>query len=212
MAKKFLDTDGLTNVWGKIKSNFPLTKGNSSGAFGYNFNDAWYTERSCMGSVNDGGVWYNFINIRHRGGESDGNKYGIQIRCAFGSLKLEYREHDNGTWTDWKRLAVENNVFKNDNSTPSWANSNINSLRTLFAFSDSGDDGDKNVAFSKEGDSHINLVIDGSFYMNEGQEKVATEAFVNNKGYQTASQVNTLIDNKIPTFSFSNGVLTITTH
>lgn len=62
---------------------------------------------------------------------------------------------------------------------------------------------------------------------------LATEQWVNNKGYQTASQVNTLIDNKIqeeqladtgyvqshcnavedkiPTFSYSNGVLTITT-
>ena len=62
---------------------------------------------------------------------------------------------------------------------------------------------------------------------------LATEQWVNGKGYQTASQVNTLIDNKIqdemlvdqgyvlehcnavedkiPTFSYSNGVLTITT-
>lgn len=40
---------------------------------------------------------------------------------------------------------------------------------------------------------------------------IATENFVTGKGYQTASQVNTLIDSKMPTFSFSNGVLTITT-
>lgn len=268
MAKQFLDKTGLEALVSEIKSNFPLTKGKSSGAFGYNFNDAWYTERCCMGSVNDGGVWYNFINIRHRGGESDGNKYGIQIRCAFGQLKLEYRVHNNGTWTDWKRLAKLDDLdsylklsggqlngdlrFPNVNNAGTgkgiyWTGESdqafirleqYDGVSSLVLYIDDDNDdnikirhhhwdyGNQDIVFGRE-------AVDIPQTINMGGNKVATEAFVNNKGYQTASQVNTLIDNKIqeemlvdqgyvlehcnavedkiPTFSYSNGVLTITT-
>lgn len=46
---------------------------------------------------------YNLINVRHRGGEADGNLFGGQL--AWGSTgdydNLQYRSHNNGTWMPW---------------------------------------------------------------------------------------------------------------
>ena len=54
--------------------------------------------------------WWNFVNIRHRGGLEDGDKYGGQICFPMtgGNYNAVYhRTEDNGSWKGWKRFHTE---------------------------------------------------------------------------------------------------------
>lgn len=59
--------------------------------------------KSGLYSVVIDNVWYHLLNIRHRNGLTDGTLYGLQIRNRFTiGYPLEYRQQNNGTWTEWK--------------------------------------------------------------------------------------------------------------
>lgn len=62
------------------------------------------------------GFYYNLINVRHRGGISDGNQYGGQIAWGMnGSYgRIAFRSQNGatgvGTWDAWKELLHDGNV------------------------------------------------------------------------------------------------------
>lgn len=53
-----------------------------------------------------GSNWYNLINVRHRGGEGDGNNYGGQIAWGMNGdyENLQFRTQHSGTWVSWKKI------------------------------------------------------------------------------------------------------------
>lgn len=68
--------------------------------------------RSFMGTIHDGTHWYNLISSRHRNGEEDGNKYGMQLRSYLNHGSLEYRNQYAGAWSDWRTvLDTESNAY-----------------------------------------------------------------------------------------------------
>jgi len=50
-----------------------------------------------------GNAWYNLVNVRHRGGESDGNQYGGQLAWGMTGFdgRLAFRRHNANTWGNW---------------------------------------------------------------------------------------------------------------
>jgi hypothetical protein len=50
--------------------------------------------------------WYNTVNIRHRGGQGDGNRYGAQIAVGMTtqSGRLFFRNQNSDAWGEWQEL------------------------------------------------------------------------------------------------------------
>lgn len=69
------------------------------------WNDAIFTRKSFIGSIQVSGTWYILINIRHRNGNDDGTNYGIQIMTPMTSTDIvQIRNQIGGTWGNWRTL------------------------------------------------------------------------------------------------------------
>ncbi len=62
--------------------------------------------KSGLYTVQHDNTWYNLINVRHRNGQDDGVRYGMQIRSTMTDLEgdLEFRKNHNGNWSSWKKI------------------------------------------------------------------------------------------------------------
>lgn len=69
--------------------------------------------KSGLYSAHEGNNWYNLINIRHRNGQEDGVYYGMQIRnfMTTDKSKLQFRQHVNGVWGNWRNIQEEPTVL-----------------------------------------------------------------------------------------------------
>lgn len=70
---------------------------------------------SASGNTPFGTAWYNLVNIRHRGGISDGNAYGAQITVgmtAYGN-RMAFRNHSASTWGSWCEVYNTGNTASN---------------------------------------------------------------------------------------------------
>lgn len=234
MAKKFLDESGVSTLWNKIKSMF-VKKANLSE--NVNFNDVteggMYRYNSSITNGPDGaGSHGQLLVVR------GANDTIAQLCFPYADSRMFLRtgntvNNPNGTWQGWVAIANTNDLNNylplsggtingslEVNNTLTLANKTDNP-RTLIKLADDidlMDYQDCRMGIKCNTSNDLGIRFKGSagrdltYMFPSSGGTLATEAFVNNKGYQTASQVNTLIDNKIPTFSFSNGVLTITTH
>jgi len=139
-----LDGSGNTSFPGTVSA--PTFSGNLSGNastatqladwYGYVKSGAWNIDswenstlltNSFMGSVyhTAQSTWYNIINIRHRGGGSDGNSYGMQIVTSLTANHkiIEFRKnYGSGAWTSWSNFCYSDdksvrNVYMNSIST-----------------------------------------------------------------------------------------------
>ena len=91
------------------------------------WNESSLMSTSYAGSVyrTDIGSWWNMMNIRHRGGSSDGIHYGIQMVTSLtGADKLlEYRKnYGQNAWTNWVSICYSDdesvrNLYMNSIST-----------------------------------------------------------------------------------------------
>ena len=63
-------------------------------------------QKSFAGTVQKDGVWYYFINIRHRNGEADGINFGLQIRKSLmsGANDFQFRIQSSEVWSGWTDL------------------------------------------------------------------------------------------------------------
>lgn len=97
-----LDVDGNTRA-----TNLPISTGINTLTSFDDVGSGGLLFKSGLYSVCVDNIWYHLLNIRHRNGYTDGVSYGLQIRCRFtiGS-PLEYRQQNNGTWTEWKEIAI----------------------------------------------------------------------------------------------------------
>lgn len=69
-------------------------------------------------AVIDDYYWYHLLNIRHRNGTGDGNKYGLQIRQPFDiTQSLDIRSHHAGTWSSWHQIPKARTIFYNTSGT-----------------------------------------------------------------------------------------------
>ncbi|GGH71763.1 hypothetical protein HNQ91_003295 [Filimonas zeae] len=78
------------------------------------------TSRTFLGSINgqldapvgDNTVWWNIINVRHRNGESDGNRYGMQLINGMTNYNnhLYFRTQFQDNWSDWKQIWHNGNL------------------------------------------------------------------------------------------------------
>jgi len=83
---------------------------------GISLNSQTSNSYSSTGYVSDGtgpfgAHWYNILNVRHRGGASDGNIWGGQIVWGMtgASYNIAFRTHVAGSWNPWS-------VFTHSNS------------------------------------------------------------------------------------------------
>lgn len=72
---------------------------------------------SISGATNTpfGAAWYNLVNIRHRGGLTDGNTYGGQIAVgmtAYGN-RMAFRNHNSSVWGSWCEVYNTGNTSTN---------------------------------------------------------------------------------------------------
>lgn len=83
------------------------------------FDSSYLEERSFIGSIQTNNVWYNLINVRHRGGLGDGYNFGMQIRSQMttGFPKLAVRQQNNGSWGDWESIQSGYNLYNNTSGT-----------------------------------------------------------------------------------------------
>lgn len=99
-----LDIDG--DARGK---NLPVSTGINSLSDFDKVGAGEYLYKSGFYSVNVNNAWYNLINVRHRNGYADGTNYGFQIRSKFAlGSSLEFRQQNNGTWSEWKQIETNN--------------------------------------------------------------------------------------------------------
>ena len=118
--------------------------GDGSGWTNFNFNNWLYSSRvTTINDLNgtsgpfgnfsssDGNDWYNLINIRHRGGESDGNYYGSQIVTGMNNVDVSRRMafrgqyNSSGNWTPWNEVAILNNGLSQQFTSDVSFNSNV---------------------------------------------------------------------------------------
>ncbi len=86
---------------------------------GVDFAEDWLKTHSFAGTIYNSNTWYNLLNIRHRGGSSDGNSYGMQIRSPLQSnTNLAFRQQlSASSWTAWKQIRVETSLYDNSSGT-----------------------------------------------------------------------------------------------
>lgn len=95
-----LDIDG--NARG---NNLPMATGLNNITSFDDVGEGGQLFKSGLYSVFIDNIWYHLLNIRHRNGYTDGTLYGLQIRNRFTiGQPLEYRQQNNGTWTEWQTL------------------------------------------------------------------------------------------------------------
>lgn len=95
-----------------IASNFFVRSDAMGGGSAMDFNSspntALLTSVNANANTPFGSAWYNVVNIRHRGGITDGNQYGGQI--AFGMTanvnKLAFRAQNAGVWQTWNEVVT----------------------------------------------------------------------------------------------------------
>ena len=113
-------TFGLKGTSGRIYNlaDFPVFEqvplADSPTSFSDNWDNNWFRTRSSVGTYQDNGSWYDFINVRHRNGTGDGNNYGLQIRTLMqnDSGALQYRKQNNGSWYEWHTIATIGDLSK----------------------------------------------------------------------------------------------------
>lgn len=98
----------------KYVYSFPVGATDDPGSL--QLDDPWLETHSYVGSAFTADVWKNLINIRHRGGEGDGNLYGLQISSNFGESLVSFRYQTWGNWSDWFNFA--NQDWVQDNYLP----------------------------------------------------------------------------------------------
>ena len=201
MAKKFLDESGVSTLWNKIKSMF-VKKANLGE--NVNFNDVteggMYRYNSSITNGPDGaGSHGQLLVVR------GANDTIAQLCFPYADSRMFLRtgnavNNPNGTWQGWVAIA------------------NTNDLNNYLPLSGGRVNGYINIA----GNNGVHVYYDGtSKYIgleasnNEPKLQFYDGAnYVNYKSSGAGGVIATeeYVNNKIPTFSFSNGVLTITTH
>lgn len=65
---------------------------------------------SYVGSIKDGGSWYNYISVRHQNGSGDGNKYGMRLLAPLHSMgNLTWQQHID-SWGTAKVIVDSSNI------------------------------------------------------------------------------------------------------
>lgn len=124
----------LNDIGALSVSSSNYTRSNAAAESAGDFNTQ--TVHSNVGSINAitntpfGSGWYNFLNIRHRGGAADGNLYGTQIAVGMTSNRnrIAFRSQNNGDWDSWTELAPASgsaNYVQNQDSANQTANFRI---------------------------------------------------------------------------------------
>lgn len=230
MAKKFLDTDGLTNVWGKIKNGF-VKKGSVGDNANFNtiYEGGMYRyDTSPQNAPSGAGTHGQLLVVR------GANDTLAQLCFPYGSSRVYLRTGNpinSGSWHEWVELSNANhnhdstylklsggtmtgNIaynITNDTSESEgiWWHSSEGDIAKLFVerigsqtnFIISMQDDDNDLLILRKnhwqtGNVDIEIsktTVNVPQTINMGGNKVATEAFVNSKGYQTASQVKSLL-------------------
>lgn len=65
---------------------------------------------SYVGSIKDGGSWYNYISVRHQNGSGDGNKYGMRFWSPLHSQGDLRWQQQVGSWGTAKVIIDNSNI------------------------------------------------------------------------------------------------------
>jgi hypothetical protein len=104
------NVDGLqTALDGKLASaNFDYTRAPNgpTGDFNAQIDNSYVSAFYATSNSPFGEAWYHLVNIRHRGGNADGNVWGAQIITGMTSYqnKMAFRTHSSGTWSSWSQI------------------------------------------------------------------------------------------------------------
>ena len=118
-GKDFFHISGALTINGTTETgNVPI----STGLEGISFNDVAVggtLYKSGLHSVMVDGSWYNLINIRHRNGQGDGTKYGMQIIRPLTDLNgtIFTRAQSNHAWTGWETIYRAKSLWDNMSGT-----------------------------------------------------------------------------------------------
>ena len=146
-----------------------------SGVREEDWGSTWLRTHSFIGSLNNNG-WRSIINVRHRGGASDGNHYGLQIiDTAMTSSTWEFlvRKQYNGTWTNWESIPRRVNLYNNSSGnfgtiTLSQSANNFNYIEIYFKNND-GNETSTKIYRPNTGTNQIDLTsfrkVDDMIYL-----------------------------------------------
>lgn len=98
---KNLQVDGTINGV-DIRANNYVLGGSREGITDEN----WIANApSFIGTYSQDNQWYSTLSLRHRNGQDDGSKYGLQLRSILvQDDNLSWRQHINGSWKTWRTL------------------------------------------------------------------------------------------------------------
>lgn len=113
------------NITGNLNINATQQGGNvpiGAGLYSGNFNNVGAGQelnKNFMGSLNDGNMWYNVINVRHRNGDGDGTNFGLQIKDPMSTVypTLQIRHQSNSSWGGWFDIPVYTVLYDNSSGT-----------------------------------------------------------------------------------------------
>lgn len=122
------------NITGNITINAKKQGGNvpiGAGLYSGNFNNVDAEQelnKNFMGSLNDGNMWYNVINVRHRNGDGDGTKFGLQIKDPMSTVypTLQIRHQANSSWGGWFDIPVYTVLYDNSSGTTGTVTLSVN--------------------------------------------------------------------------------------
>lgn len=109
---KNVNIDGTLTTAGKINNVDIGTNTYVNGGSRDVTSHEWVSGASSfLGTYNINNTWYNTISVRHRNGEGDGTKYGMQLRSRLTSGdSLSWRQNNNDVWLDWRTLLDTSNT------------------------------------------------------------------------------------------------------
>ena len=109
---KNVNIDGILTTSGKINNVDIGTNTYVNGGSRDVTDHGWVSGASSfLGTYNLNNTWYNTISVRHRNGEGDGTKYGMQLRSRLTTQdSLSWRQNNNDVWGDWRTLLDTSNT------------------------------------------------------------------------------------------------------